>query len=99
MSTFSQIKSGLDEIAGKNKTYRDYVDRSRKQLEEAASRLAAMPADYAGLVQQVETMAAANAGNEAFAVALAEKNELVRDFQALRAYVNNLLTAFNNVVE
>jgi hypothetical protein len=99
MSTYSQIKNGLDEISSKNAKNRLFIESARSSLDKALTSLNAMPAEYSDLVLDINNGAIENPDDQAYIFAKAEKDKLVSDFQNLKTYVNNLITAFDAVEE
>lgn len=97
--TYSQIKSGLDDVATRTSGNRSTINRARTFLTNAQTDLSAMPLAYTGLATEINTLAAANPTDAAYQLALNEKNKLVADFQTLKAYVDTLIAAFDAVAE
>lgn len=95
MASYATTKQTLDQIADDIARAQRQVDLARDNLSTAAVNLAAMPSQYSAFVAQLNADAAANPGNEAWQTALAEKNELVGDFQALRTRAEALLAAYD----
>lgn len=91
--TYSESKTSLDEIAARIARNRSRIGQARSLLTTARSDTGAMPADYGGVATDINAAAAANPGNEAWQMALAEKNLLVADFQALKTELDALVTA------
>lgn len=98
MATYSEIKASLDEIAMKNHSYKATLARALKLIEEVDSGLAAMPSQYAQVVADVDQAGLDNPNNDAFQVALAEKGELVKDFQALKTQAADALTTLSQII-
>lgn len=98
-STFSQIKSGLDDISSKNSKNRSMLSSSRASLLSAQANLAGMTAAYSGLVADINDAATANPTDEAYQLAKSEKDKLVSDFQSLKTYCDALIAAFDGVTE
>lgn len=99
MATFSEMKYGLDEIARKTNRARDFVFAARKELTRAQSDLGAMLADYNGLVAEINAVATNNPEDAIYQHVKLEKDKLVADFQELKTYVDDLITAFDGVSE
>lgn len=98
-STFSQIKSGLDEISDRNKRNREHLARARDFIVKAQTDLAAMPGEYTSLVQDINQAAIDNPTDQAFQLAKSEKDKLVANFNSLKSYCDDLLAAFDAVNE
>jgi len=99
MATFSQIKSGLDEIAAKNERNRTIIESSRSSLGVAQTNLSKMLTDYSQLVADINQTAIDNPTDDAYRLAKSEKDKLVADFQALKTYVDSLIVAYDAVNE
>lgn len=95
MATYTEVKAGLDEIAQRTQQNAQRVAQARSQLAAAQGDLAAMPGAYGSLVTEINAGGTANPDNPAWQTAVAEKDELVSDFQALKAEVDALVTAVN----
>ena len=95
--TYTQAKSGLDQIAEKSERARHRAEAARELLAKAEQELAQMGADYGTFVQEVDA-AAAEHGGEAWLTAKAEKDEMVADFNALKTRVTGLLAAYDSVL-
>ena len=98
-ATYSQMKNALDEIARKNDEYRKQLGVSRAKLASAYSGLDSMLSDYTQIVSEIETAFTNNPDDLAYEILKVEKDKLVADFQSLKTYANNLITAFDGVVE
>lgn len=93
--TYTEAKSTLDEIAERSERARNRMVAARELLVKAEQELNAMGADYGGFVTELDT--AAQAGGEAWLTAKAEKDEMVADFNVLKARATSLLTAYDSV--
>lgn len=94
--TYTQAKSTLDEIAEKSERARIHSETARNLLVRAEQELSAMSSQYASFVTELDAIANAGSG-EAWLTAKAEKDEMVADFNALRARVQALLAAYDSV--
>lgn len=94
--TYTEIKTALDEIAERATQNRKRVEQAKSLLAVAQSDLSAMQTAYASVVTGVNGGAASNPANIAWQTAKSEKDELVADFQDLRAVVDALVAAVNS---
>ena len=99
MTTFSQMKFDLDEIAKKTTRGRTIIQNARKALVSANSELSAIQADYSGLIADIDQAVLDNPADSVLEMVKGEKDKLVVDFIALKSYCNDLITAFDGVVE
>lgn len=97
MATYTETKATLDEIAAKTNDYRKMLDRAKAIIDQAVSGLNQMAADYAGFSSQLNTDAAASPADDAWQTALAEKNQMVSDFQAQKTRGTNMQTAVSGL--
>ena len=97
MATFSDMKYALDEIAKHTSMNKAAIERARKSLVDAQYNLNAMQTKYSGVVSDINQAAIENPGDVAYEMAKSEKDKLVADFQALKAYAENLIIAFDSV--
>jgi len=84
MTTFTQTKATLDEISERSEQNRKRIQQLTDLAAKSVNDLNAMASDYSAFISQLNTDAAANASDEAWINALAEKNQIVADFQALK---------------
>lgn len=91
--TYTEIKTALDEIAQRSTQNSKRVSQARATLQQAQADLVAMQTAYATVVSGLNAAATANPSNAAWQAAKAEKDQLVADFQALKATVDALVTA------
>lgn len=98
-STFSQIKSGLDEISDRNKRNREHLARARDFIVKAQTDLTTMQTEYSTLVADINQAAIDNPTDQAYQLAKSEKDKLVADFQSLKSYCDSLLASFDAVNE
>lgn len=97
MATYTETKATLDEIATRSEQNRKRLEQARQAIAVAESDLLAMQSAYAGFATQLDTDAAANPGDVAWQTALAEKDAMQVDFQALKARATALLAAYDGV--
>ena len=97
MATYTETKATLDEIAVKTNDYRKMLDRAKSIIDQAVSGLNQMSTDYFGFSSQLNTDAAANPTDEAWQTALAEKNQMVADFQAQKTRGQNMQSAVSGL--
>ena len=93
MATYTETKSTLDLIAQRSEANRKRINAAKVQIANALSDLAGMAGTYGAFATQLDTDAAANPTDEAWQTALAEKNQMVTDFQALKARAEAINTA------
>lgn len=97
MATYTETKATLDDIATRSESNRKRLEQARTLIAQADADLAAMPGVYSGFASQLDADAAANSGDAAWQTALAEKDAMVADFQALRSRATALLAAYDGV--
>lgn len=97
MATFTQTKAALDEIAVRSEENRKRLERARQLIVSAEADLGAMPAAYLSVITELDTEAAANPNDDAWQTALAEKDQMVADFQVLSTRATALLAAYDTV--
>lgn len=95
MATYYETKATLDEIAARTLNEKKRLDQAKALIAAAVATLTAMPSQYSGFSSQLNTDAAANPNNDAWQTALAEKNLLAAEFQALLTEAEALDTAVN----
>ena len=93
MATYTEVKTVLDEIAERTTNNGKRVAQARAMMTQAQADLAAMPAAYGTLLTALDAAATANPSNAAWQGAKAEKDQMVADFNALKAAVDALVTA------
>jgi hypothetical protein len=97
MTTFSEIKAVLDEIALRNEQNRKRMEQAKTMLSQAEADLISMVTVYSNFVAAVDAAATANPDIDAFQIAKSEKGELVSDFQALKTRATNLIAAVDGI--
>lgn len=95
--TYTQAKATLDEIANRSENNRKTLARARDLIASTSSDLSLMLTAYGAFVTELEATAAANPTNPAWQGADAELDQMVVDFNALRARAEALLLAFDAV--
>jgi len=93
MATYTEVKQALDEIAGRTTQNSKRVAQAKAQLQQAQTDLAAMQTAYNTIVADLNQAAIDNPDNPAWQAAKAEKDQMVSDFQTLKATVDALVTA------
>jgi hypothetical protein len=96
---YADIKSGLDQLALKISNEKARIVRGRLELTKAQTELAALPAASAELRTAIDDAATANPTDEAYIMQKNEKDKLVANFQALKTYCDNLIAAYDAVIE
>jgi hypothetical protein len=90
-TTYSTAKVALDEIAQRIQSNRQRLQQAKALAATAEGDLAAMPAQYGGVIADINAI---NAGNNAALQTLkAEKDQLVAEFTALQATATSMKTA------
>ena len=97
MATYTETKATLDDIAARSENNRKRIESAKSALAQAEADLNGMAAAYSGFVAQLDTDAAANPNDDAWQTALAEKNQMVADFQALKTRATNLVNAVDGL--
>ena len=97
MANFSTTKNKLDEISSRIQHNRDVVNMVMTNISGVVIDLTSMTADYAAVVTEIDTQAAANPSSDAWQLALSEKELLVAEFLALKTHAQNLKTAMESV--
>jgi len=82
MATYSEVKTGLDAIAGVISEQRAVMGKVKSNAALASAALAALAADYADVVATINAYGTANAAE---AAAKAELAKMVTEFNALKA--------------
>lgn len=94
-STYSQIKTSLDEIAQRIKANRNRLTQAGAAITTAESDLNAMTADYSTIITDLNTAATNNPNDAAIKSAKAEADLLVAEFAALKSTATAKKNAFN----
>lgn len=93
MATFTETKATLDDIAARSEANRKRLEQAKTLISTAQADLNAMGSAYSAFATQLNTDAAANSSDSAWQTALAEKDQMVSDFQALKTRASALVTA------
>lgn len=94
-STFSQIKTALDEIAQRINNNRNRLNQAGAAITTAESDLDAMTATYSTIISDLTTAATNNPNDAAIKAAKAEADLLVAEFAALKSTATAKKNAFN----
>ena len=94
--TYTEIKTALDEIAQRSTQNSKRVAQAKATLTQAQSDLVAMQTVYSAVVTDLNAAAIANPDNAAWQAAKAEIDQLVADFNTIKAEVDALVTAVNS---
>lgn len=97
MATYTETKAILDEIATRSEANRKRIEQAKAQISTALADLTAMGSAYSGFATQLNTDAAANPGDGAWQNALAEKDQMLVDFQALKTRATDIDTAISGL--
>lgn len=93
MTTYTQTKAALDEIAARTEANRKRLEQAKILIGTADSDLGGMGSAYGAIVADIDANAAANPSDPAWIAAKAEKDLMVSDFQALKSRAAALKTA------
>lgn len=96
-ATFSEAKTGLDEISLEIRNARTLLNQARANPTNVKTALDGLATQYAALIADIDAAAAAAPGNTALQVLKAEKDLLVAEFTAKRAEAVALETAVAGV--
>jgi len=87
MTTSSQIKAGLDDIAGIIRDQRAVMEKTKSNASLASTALADIPTTYAGVIAAVQAFGTTNAFE---ALAKAELAKLNTEYTALKAHADTI---------
>lgn len=96
MTSFTQTKATLDEIASLSEGYRKKLEQAKAAINSASVGLNGMGSAYSAFIAQLDIDAATNSTDAAWIAAKAEKDQMVADFLALKATAAALLVAVNS---
>jgi hypothetical protein len=97
MTTYTETKSNLDDIAGKSSSLKRRNDNLIVAAQAVQSGLQLLQSDYAAFAAQLNIDAAANAGDPAWDAALAEKDLLVAEFVAEKVRADAIVLALTGL--
>ena len=97
MTTFTETKATLDDIAARSEANRKKIDQAKAQIAAALSDLTNMGTAYNAFVTQLDIDAAANSTDAAWQNAKAQKDQMVTDFQALMTRAGTINTAISGL--
>ena len=97
-STYSEIKAMLDEVAERIRANAKRLARARGDIEAAEADLAAIPAQYADVLADLDAAAQANPADAAYQTAKAERDLLTAEFNALKSNATAMKDALDAVV-
>lgn len=84
MATFSEMKSGLDDISGLIRDNRAVLAKAKSNGAQASEALAAIPTTFAAVIAAIDAIPA-NTTNVAEQLLKADKAKLATEFMALKA--------------
>jgi hypothetical protein len=84
MATYSEMKTGLDEISGLIRENRAVLTKAKQNGTLASESLAAIPTVFAAVVASIDAIPA-NTTNAAEMLLKAEKAKLATEFAALKS--------------
>lgn len=90
MATFSEVKTGLDEIASVISEQRSVMGKVKSNSALASASLAALATEYADVVATINAYGTANAAE---AAAKAELGKLVTEYTALKGVADQVAAA------
>lgn len=99
MTTYSELLVSMDEIAARTVRNREHVVAAKTRLVRAQTDLAAMQSEYSAISTEINTLATNNPSDEALQDLKRVKDKLADDFVDLKGYVDDLITAYDGVVE
>lgn len=95
--TYTEAKATLDDIASRSEANRKRLEQARQLVLTAETDLNAMPAAYSLFASDLDAAVAANAGDQAWTTAGAEKDQMAADFAALKAKATAIKDAIDGV--
>lgn len=96
-STFSEGKTGLDEISLAIRNATALLNQARSNPSQVVGTLDGLASQYATLLADIDAAATAMPGNVALQVLKAEKDLLVAEWTAKRGEAANLVSAIDGV--
>lgn len=87
MASYSEVKAGLDDVAGIIREQRAVMAKAKSNAALASAALAAVPTTYADLVSTINGYGTANAAE---ALAKADLAKLTTEFQALKTLADQV---------
>lgn len=85
MADYSDVLTMLDEVRQLLGQNRARLENAQAEVATAESELGGIPQRYAEILAHLADTVAAQPDNEAYGIAAAQRDELTREFQALRA--------------
>lgn len=95
MATFAELKTAIDNIAGRMAQNTVRINTGRDQVNAAVIDLTAMGTAYTAILADVEAGAAANPANAAWDTLKAEKDILVAEFGTQKTEAEALKAAMD----
>lgn len=90
---YSDCDAALREIADQNVANKNRLASAKATVVTADTELGGMASKYGTVITTINTAAAANPGNAAYQAMKAKADQLVADYQALKAEAAALRTA------
>lgn len=87
MASYSEVKAGLDDVAGIIREQKAVMVKVKSNAALAAAALAGLPAQYADLITTINAYGTANAAE---ALAKADLAKLTAEFQALKTLADQV---------
>lgn len=84
MATYSEMKTGVDEISALIRDNRAVLSKAKQNGSTASASLAAIPTQYAAVIASIDAIPA-NTTNAAEMLLKAERAKLATEFTALKA--------------
>jgi hypothetical protein len=97
MTTYTEVKATLDEIAVRSERNRKRLLESRATLGQTEADLQTMVNQYSNFINAIIATATANPGDVAWQNAHAEALKLVGDFMVIQNRAQQLILAFDGV--
>ncbi|MBK9284997.1 MAG: hypothetical protein IPM51_11880 [Sphingobacteriaceae bacterium] len=96
MATTSQVKAGLDDIATEIRQIRFEAGRCKITIGNVSAALANLATKYSDVVATIQTFGTTNAFE---ALSKAELTKLITEYQALKADLDQAVTALSSLTE
>ena len=93
---YSEARSGLQDIANNLSAVNQLLDRILQELDRIKTAMTELETKYAGMVTEINTMAANNPGT-VWTDTKVQKDELVANFNALRTRADSMISALNAI--
>lgn len=92
MSTYSEMKSKLDEIANELRSYREATARAKGTFTQVSNDLSSLAENYSGIIADINTFAENNSTDVAANVLKAEQDLLLAEYLELKTTIDTLVS-------